>query len=136
MENLVVLSGLLFIILTLAVLVFIAFNHLYKESRYLSDYGTDEQLKQRCSSHPVHNHHLLGLALEAVDYRTKEEATTDDDEKARYHESYSSVSTEVVDAVLALNGIDPHPGVILGGVEVEEDNTVVQFSDFKPSGDD
>jgi hypothetical protein len=141
----VVFIGLL--LLAYGVLLFqfwISLKKIKSEARYLRDYGTEEQLGQRCSTSPVHDHHLLGLALEATDYRTQEEAATDDAEKARYHASYVSVSTEVVDTVLAFNGIDPHPGFILGGQEedtkevddgTKKENIIVQFCDFtKPKG--
>ncbi len=130
MENLAVLSCLIFTILTLFVLFYCAFSKVYKENKYLSEYGQNESQTKGNSEDTVHSHHLLGLALEAADYRAMEEATTDQEQKQRYHQFYSNVSTEVVDTVLALNGLDPHPGVILGA-EDEEDETVVQFSDYK-----
>lgn len=126
MEYLIIFLVTVFIYCVYGYRFFNILNH-EKESHIIYNH----QAAERCSSHPVHNHFLLSLAFEAADFRDKSEAASDEEEKARCLDSLNNISIEVVDTVLALNGFDPHPGVILDEEE-KTDAIVVQFSDYTP----
>jgi hypothetical protein len=114
----------------IATIVFVAFKRLYAESLTDNQQAMHEFSLQPNAGDTIHNQFLLGLAIEVDEMRHQEAATTNEVDKEQYRQSMNTVSIEVVDTVLAMNGFDPHAGEIFDEEEGELSDKVFHLSDY------
>jgi hypothetical protein len=118
------------VIWLLTVQIAVAFKKLYKESLTDNQQAMHEFGLQPNASDTIHNQFLLGLAIEVDEMRHQEAATTNEVDKEQYRQSMNTVSIEVVDTVLAMNGFDPHAGEFFDEEEGELSDKVFHLSDY------